>query len=158
MIVRWKTTLRGPIEWSDLMSARHYLQFRKWCSTTLDRFDWIELNLPKRIMEAAKAEPGSENVISQTVRKVNGTSRAPIVAQPCRKFKHIWMKFIDKSKLIWFISCSPFACPDRDNRRIFHLELRKGNRLCSHPNDRKDRWASELILNESSVTIEILIN
>ena len=40
-------------------------------------------------MEAAKAEPGSENVISQTVRKVNGTSRAPIVAQPCRKFKHI---------------------------------------------------------------------
>ena len=33
-------------------------------------------------MDAAIADAGNENVISQMVKNVRGTSRAPIVAQP----------------------------------------------------------------------------
>ena len=38
--------------------------------------------IPKSIMELAKVEAVSEKVISQTVKKHRGTSRAPMIAQP----------------------------------------------------------------------------
>ena len=40
------------------------------------------VQLPKMTMEAATVDAGSENVISQTVKKISGITRAPITPAP----------------------------------------------------------------------------